>query len=60
MGLWVVEVMQLLHVQIVLKDMVIAGVMEIADGLMQDGQQPQYLYQQLLPQQQQHRVSLPF
>ena len=39
----------LIHVQIVHKDMVLAGVMEIADGLMQ------VLSQQLLTQQ--HRVS---
>ena len=36
MGLWVVEVMELLHVQIVQKEMVLTGVMEIANGLMDD------------------------
>ena len=33
--MWVVEIMELLHVQIVHKEMVLAGVMEIVDGLMQ-------------------------
>ena len=49
--MWVVEITELLHVQIVQKEMVLAGVMEIADGLMQvlSQQQLQRLAQQLLP-----------
>ena len=63
------EITELVHVQIVHKEMVLAGVMEIADGLMQVLSQqqlqrlPQQLLPPLLPQQhlqllpQQHRVS---
>ena len=55
------EITELLHVQIVHKEMVLAGVMEIADGLMQvlSQQQLQRLAQQLLPPLPQQHLQLP-